>query len=74
MISKIVTRATAFAFGAAVSANQVFAMGYWPGETGGGHGDGGTVAAPELDGPGGIAAIVLLVTVAIVLFNRSRNR
>lgn len=29
---------------------------------------------PEFDGPGGIAAIALLVSVGAILFSRSRNR
>ena len=32
------------------------------------------VPVPEFDGPGGIAAIALLVSVVAILFSRSRNR
>jgi hypothetical protein len=32
-----------------------------------------TPPVPEFDGPGGIAAAALLVSVVAVLFNRSRN-
>jgi hypothetical protein len=33
-----------------------------------------TTSVPEFDGPSGIAAIALLVSVGAVLFSRSRNR
>jgi hypothetical protein len=32
------------------------------------------VAAPEIDGPGGVAAIALLVSVGLIAYNRFRSR
>lgn len=32
------------------------------------------VAAPEIDGPGGVAAIALLVSVALIAYNRFKQR
>lgn len=37
-------------------------------------GPGAGVAAPEIDGPGGVAAIALLVSVALIAYNRFRQR
>jgi hypothetical protein len=34
----------------------------------------GGVAAPEIDGPGGIAAIALLVSVGMIAYNRYKQR
>jgi hypothetical protein len=41
----------------------------------GGHGGGGGggTAVPEIDGPGGVAAIALLVSIGMVLYNRARS-
>jgi hypothetical protein len=32
------------------------------------------VAAPEIDGPGGVAALALLVSVALIAYNRFRQK
>jgi hypothetical protein len=73
MTSKFAARMIALVVSVAVSVDQAFAMA-WPWFPGKDHGHSGPAAAPELDGPGGIAAIAFLVSVALVLFNRSRNR
>lgn len=36
----------------------------------GGHGHGGSFSAPEIDGPAGLAAMALIVSVGIVAYNR----
>lgn len=81
MFNKTTTRLTALALSAMITADQAFAMAWFPGGGdggghGGGHGSGpGTsTGVPELDASGGIAVLALLVSVALVLFNRSRNR
>lgn len=40
---------------------------------GGGNGGGGGGAVPEIDGPGGVAALALLVSIGMVLYNRARS-
>lgn len=80
MFNKTMTRFTALALSAMITVNQAFAMGWFPGGGDGGHGGGGgggpgqSTGVPELDASGGIAVLALLVSVALVLFNRSRNR
>ena len=74
MVSNFKARVTALMVTAALSVDQAFAMAWPPSPGNGGGNSGGHAAAPELDGPGGIAAIAFLVGVAVVLFNRSRNR
>lgn len=69
MTSKFKTRVTALVLSAALSVNQALAFSSPPADSGTSGG-----GAPELDGPGGIAAIAFIVSVALVLFNRSRNR
>lgn len=68
MLCKSKTRVAALATSAILVTDQAFAMA-WPPSTGG-----GSSGVPELDASGGIAVIALLVSVALVLFNRSRNR
>lgn len=71
-MNNFTTKLMTFAFGIAVSLDQALAMGWLlPSNPGSG---GGATAAPELDGPGGIAAIAVIVSVALVLYNRSKNR
>ncbi len=56
-----------------MSVQQAFAGGlcsWFPGLCSGG-GTGNSV--PEIDGPGGIAAMALLVSVVAVIYNRSRK-
>jgi hypothetical protein len=68
------TVANAF-FVSMCAASQAMAMGN-PG--GGGHGfgggGGGAASAPEFDGPGGVAAIALLVSAGIIAYNRYRKK
>lgn len=40
---------------------------------GGGH-SGGGASAPEIDGPGGVAAIALLVSVGMIAHNRYKQK
>lgn len=40
---------------------------------GGGGGGGGGSAVPEIDGPAGVAALALLVSIGMVIYNRSRG-
>jgi hypothetical protein len=35
---------------------------------------GGPASAPEIDGPGGVAAIALLVGVGLIAYNRYKNK
>ena len=59
-----------------ITVGEAFAFG-WSGGAGkgiGGSGTGGSHAAPEIDGPGGVAAIALLVSVGIIAYNRYRNK
>jgi hypothetical protein len=72
MMSKFTTKLTAIALSVALSVDQALAMGWFPGD--GGNGSGSPSGAPELDGPGGLAVIGVIVSVALVLFNRSKNR
>lgn len=44
-----------------------------PNRHGGGHGGGHHGHAPEIDGPAGVAAIALLVSVGLVAYNRYRK-
>ena len=56
--------------------------GGWGGGSGGGSSGGGGsgsvpgsgTSAPEIDGPGGIAAIALLVSVGMIAYNRYRRK
>ena len=75
MFNTIKTFLTVFAFSAAVTVNQDLALDFFPGH-GHGHNPGhsGPVSAPELDASGSLAVLALLVSVGLVLFNRSRNR
>ena len=41
---------------------------------GGGGGDGGASSAPEIDGPGGLAAIALLISVGAVAYRALQRR
>jgi len=70
MTSKLKTCVTAL-FLSAVALDQALAFfKVTPADSGSAAGPVGT---PELDGPGGLAAIALLVSIAVVLFNRSRS-
>lgn len=40
---------------------------------GGGSGGGGTTSAPEIDGPGGVAAVALLVSAGLIAYNRYKK-
>lgn len=58
------------------AASQALAMGN-PGGGGRGFGGGGgnsVGSAPEFDGPGGIAAIALLVSVGLIAYHRFRKK
>lgn len=66
------TKLTAAVLSAVVSINQALAMSLLP-DDGGGSG-GGASSAPELDGSVGMAAIAVIVSIAFVLYNRSKNR
>jgi hypothetical protein len=72
MINHFKAKLMAIALSAVLSVDQAFAMGWLPHDPK--DRGGSPSAAPELDGPGGIAAIAVIVSVALVLFNRSRNR
>ena len=65
---------TALAFWCCTTASA-FAMGWFGGAGSGlgGGGGGGSNSAPEIDGPGGIAAIALLVSVGLIAYNRFRK-
>lgn len=66
------TAATIFVWLATVS--EVLALGS-PGGAGRGIGGGGpTTSAPEIDGPGGVAAIALLVGAGLIAYNRYKNK
>lgn len=72
MIKSLKTRAFVVMVGAALTLDQAMAMSWlFPDKGSGGH---GPKPAPELDGAGAIAVFALVVSVAIVLFNRIRNR
>ena len=75
MISKFKTQAVALMASAAFTIDKAFAMAQ-PWNPGNGHNPppGNTPSAPELDGTGAIAAFALLVSIALVLINRSRNK
>lgn len=74
MFNHLKTKLMAIALSAALSVNHAFAMG-WLLPHGPKDGGGGSPSvAPELDGPGGIAAIAVIVSIALVLYNRSKNR
>ncbi len=45
----------------------------WGGSGGGGGGFGGGHSAPEIDGPGGITAIALLVSAGLIAYNRFKK-
>jgi hypothetical protein len=72
MLHKFMTKLTVVTLGVALSVHEALAMGWLPDGGDGGGGSGG--AAPELDGPGGIAVIGVIVSVALVLYNRSKSR
>ena len=62
----------------AVSVSEAFAQGKGHGKGGGnsgnGVGNGGGVGAPEIDGPAGVAAIALLVSVGLIAYSRFRKK
>ena len=63
---------TATVFVWLTTASQVLA--HRPGGGGhGGHGGGGH-AAPEIDGPAGVAAVALLVSAGIIAYNRYKKK
>lgn len=68
MTDKIRTYVVALLF-SAVTADQALAFFQFTPNPG----NSGPAGVPELDGPGGAAAIALVVSVAFVLFNRSKN-
>lgn len=74
MFNTLKTFLTVFAFSAAVTVNHALALDFFPGHGGGNPGHSGPVSAPELDASGSLAVLALLVSVGLVLFNRSRNR
>jgi hypothetical protein len=39
----------------------------------GGNNPGGGTSVPEFDGPGGVAAVTLLVSLGLLLYNRARK-
>jgi hypothetical protein len=65
------TAATVFFWIAAAS--EVLALAS-PGGGGRGFGGGGTASAPEIDGPGGVAAIALLVGAGLIAYNRYKKK
>lgn len=71
MLNNFMTKLTVITLGVALSVHEALAMGWLPD---GGDGGGSAGAAPELDGPGGIAVIGVIVSVALVLYNRSKHR
>lgn len=73
MLNKFMTKLTVITLGMALSVHEALAMGWLP-DGGNGGGGGSAGAAPELDGPGGIAVIGVIVSVALVLYNRSKSR
>jgi hypothetical protein len=68
--------ATAF-FLTLITLNEAFAWcgfgGNGPSCGEGGAASGGTLSAPEFDGPAGIAAVALLAGIVAVLYNRARK-
>ncbi len=68
------TRAAAFLFCVAVTVDQAMAMSWLFPSKPGPSGPSSPIAAPELDGAGAIAVFALVVSVALVLYNRSRNQ
>ncbi|MBN8912212.1 MAG: hypothetical protein J0H65_09190 [Rhizobiales bacterium] len=75
MISKFKMYALTWMVTAALTIDQAlaFASPWKPGPGGPGPGH-GPAAAPELDGTGAIAVFALLASIAVVLFNRTRNK
>jgi hypothetical protein len=71
---EMMKHATATLFVLLTTASQVLAHrpggGWGPGPGGGG----GPVAAPEIDGPAGVAAIALLVSAGIIAYNRYKKK
>ncbi len=62
--------------GMALTVDQALAMAWWSPDSGG-HGSSGTsgpASAPELDGTGAIAVFALIGGIAVVLYNRARNK
>ena len=60
---------TATVFVWLTTASQVLAHG-----GGGRHGGRGGHAAPEIDGPAGVAAVALLVSAGIIAYNRYKKK
>ncbi|WP_334150240.1 hypothetical protein [Hyphomicrobium sp.] len=58
----------------ALTVDQALAMSWWNPDHGHGSGSSGPASAPELDGTGAIAVFALIGGIAIVLFNRARNK
>ncbi|MBN8911433.1 MAG: hypothetical protein J0H65_05105 [Rhizobiales bacterium] len=74
MFAKLKVCAFALLVHAAISIDQAFAMA-WPWKPDNGNpGNGGASPAPELDGAGALAVFALLASIAIVIFNRTRNK
>jgi hypothetical protein len=69
MLNNFMTKLTVITLGLALSVHEALAMG-WIDD--GGSGSPGS--APELDGAGSIAVIGVIVSVALVLYNRSKHR
>jgi hypothetical protein len=55
------------------TASQVLAHG-GGGPGGHGRGGGGGASAPEIDGPGGVAAIALLISAGFIAYNRYKKK
>jgi len=58
----------------ALTVDQALAMAWWSPDNGAGSGSSGPASAPELDGAGAIAVFALVGGIAVVLFNRARNK
>ncbi len=58
-------------FLAGMQAHSAMALG---GLIGNGNGSGGTGSAPEIDGPAGLAAIAVLMSVGLIAYNRFRKK
>lgn len=73
MIPKFKACAFALLVNAVIVMDQAFAMA-WPWKPENGDPGGGTSQAPELDGAGALAVFALLASIAVVLFNRMKNK